>query len=328
MTPAARYACRICGHAEGNPSLLVPEMMFGTREEFRYFECAACGCLQIADVPADMSPYYPEGYYSFAPRPAGGGPRAALTRALKRYRLRGALGGAGAPGPARWLAAWFPPPPWVREWMGPARVDADARILEAGCGSGDLLVRMAAEGFRHLTGVDPFVERDIRYPGGPEIRKARLDQIGGQWDFAMMHHAFEHVPDPAAALAELHRLLAPGKRLLLRVPIAAAAWKEYGKDWVQLDAPRHLYLHTEKSLGLLAARAGFRVAEVRYDSDEFQIWGSEQYRRGIPFLDPRSHAKGGEARVDEGVMAGYREKAKAWNAQGQGDQACFFLERI
>ena len=326
MTGADGYACRVCGNAAGNRPVIVPEMMFGTREEFPYYECGACGCLQIAAIPDDMSRYYPKGYYSFDPRPPRTGARPALSKAIKRFRLRSALG-SDAPWAARWLAERMPPPFWVRDWMRAAGVGADSRILEAGCGSGALLLQLAAEGFTRLTGVDPFVERDIRYPGGPEIRKARLQDMRGEWDFAMMHHAFEHVPDPEETLANLRRLLAPGKRLLLRVPIAAAAWKEYGKDWVQLDAPRHLFLHTEKSLGLLAGRAGFRVAEVRFDSDEFQFWGSEQYRKGIPLRDPRSHAEGGEARVPEEVLAGYRERARAWNARNQGDQACFFLER-
>ena len=40
-------------------------MMFGYRDEFAYFACGQCGCLQIADIPPDMSRYYPANYYSF-----------------------------------------------------------------------------------------------------------------------------------------------------------------------------------------------------------------------------------------------------------------------
>ena len=58
--------CRICGNKEGNVLYLAREMMFGLREEFTYFECAQCGCLQIAEFPADMSAYYPDDYYSFS----------------------------------------------------------------------------------------------------------------------------------------------------------------------------------------------------------------------------------------------------------------------
>ena len=38
-------------------------MMFGTREEFQYFECNQCGCLQLSTQLKDMSKYYPPSYY-------------------------------------------------------------------------------------------------------------------------------------------------------------------------------------------------------------------------------------------------------------------------
>ena len=57
--------CRICGNAEDNRTFEVREMMFGTRETFTYFQCAKCGCLQMVEIPSDMSRYYPPEYYSF-----------------------------------------------------------------------------------------------------------------------------------------------------------------------------------------------------------------------------------------------------------------------
>jgi hypothetical protein len=40
-------------------------MQLGLREEFEYFECSKCGCLQIEEVPLDLSKYYPDNYYSY-----------------------------------------------------------------------------------------------------------------------------------------------------------------------------------------------------------------------------------------------------------------------
>ena len=41
-------------------------MMFGLREEFGYFQCSSCNCLQIDEFPKDISKYYStENYYSF-----------------------------------------------------------------------------------------------------------------------------------------------------------------------------------------------------------------------------------------------------------------------
>ena len=60
------HKCRICS-AEGEfRSYLVREMFYGTREEFEYFSCPGCNCLQIACIPENIGKYYSEGYYSFA----------------------------------------------------------------------------------------------------------------------------------------------------------------------------------------------------------------------------------------------------------------------
>ncbi len=32
--------------------------MFGLRSEFRYMACSQCGCLQLLDVPDDLSAFY------------------------------------------------------------------------------------------------------------------------------------------------------------------------------------------------------------------------------------------------------------------------------
>jgi hypothetical protein len=70
---------------------------------------------------------------------------------------------------------------------------------------------------------------------------------------------------------------------------------------VQLDAPRHLFLHTRKSFGLLAARAGLQIEKWFCDSTSFQFWGSELYQRKLPFF------KGSEAALRRGNYFSKRE---------------------
>ena len=59
------YQCKICNNTQGHQLVFAREMMFGFRDEFLYFKCPVCGCLQIADIPKNLSKYYPENYYSF-----------------------------------------------------------------------------------------------------------------------------------------------------------------------------------------------------------------------------------------------------------------------
>ena len=61
---SASGCCRTCGAALLERPVLTKEMMFGTRETFEYHECSGCGCLQIAEYPADIARHYPSGYAS------------------------------------------------------------------------------------------------------------------------------------------------------------------------------------------------------------------------------------------------------------------------
>ena len=38
-------------------------MMFGYRDEFEYLKCAECSCLQIKEIPKNLSKYYPSSYF-------------------------------------------------------------------------------------------------------------------------------------------------------------------------------------------------------------------------------------------------------------------------
>jgi SAM-dependent methyltransferase len=50
----------------------------------------------------------------------------------------------------------------------------------------------------------------------------RIDLPDESLDLVLTAHVLEHVPDPDAALSELHRVLRPGGRLLIQVPLGQA----------------------------------------------------------------------------------------------------------
>jgi hypothetical protein len=107
----------------------------------------------------------------------------------------------------------------------------------------------------------------------------------------MMHHSFEHLPDPRETLQSVARILAPAGACMIRIPtVSSYAWKKYGVNWVQLDAPRHFFLHSVASIRHLADQTGLQLDKVVYDSSAFQLWGSEQYAQNISLLSERSYA--------------------------------------
>lgn len=314
--------CRICDNESNNTVVAAREFMFGTEDPFEYFQCGRCGCLQITRVPDNLGDYYPDEYYSFgaARRETG------LRRWLQRRRAVWVLEGRGLVG--RLVAARFGVPDTLEHVRRTGLAYADP-VLEAGSGSGERLLALNAYGFSDLTGIDPYVEKSTDPAPGVRILKQELSEHDGSYALVMLHHAFEHMDHPRAVMKHIHRLLAPGGTALVRIPLASsAAFRTYGADWVQLDAPRHLYLHTADSMKIVADGAGMNITGVVYDSTAFQFWGSEQYRRGIPLRDPRSYATDPDNSVFSPAEIGeYERRAVRLNETGQGDQACFYLRR-
>lgn len=319
--------CRVCGHHEHNVLHVAREMMYGLRDTFPYIECAACGCVQIQQVPADLSRYYPSDYWSFEKdRMAGIGLRLGLSRTLRRRRTRYWL----TPGRdvIGWLLAGRSEIPRHLSWARRAGVRSpDVAVLDIGCGLGDRLLSLREDGFSNLAGADPFIAEDVAYEGGVHVRRCDLCDVQGTYDYITLHHSFEHMPDPMMAMRQLRRLLRDDGTALIRIPVASSdAWRRYGVNWVQLDAPRHLFLHTVRSIEHLAAAAGMQVADVQHDSDMFQFWGSEQYLKDIPLYDERSFERNPDRSIFSAEQLGaFKAEAARLNRLGRGDQACFYL---
>lgn len=311
-------ACEICGNTLENRHHVAREMMFGWRDEFTYLECGFCGCLQNVSVPDDLSKYYGPDYYSVVKNIEKNRP---LYDALKKVRTRTHLSGKGLIGGV--LLEIFGPP-GLPDWVTRTGMRQDSRILEVGCGSGQLLLSMRSEGFIDLAGADPFIAGDIDYGRGLAIKKAYIAELQGQYDFIVLEHALEHIPEPRATLAALRARLKPNGVLIVSIPLAGYAWQHYGVNWVQLDAPRHLYLHTEKSFRMLAETMTIR--DVHFNSGSVQFWGSEQYLRDIPLLDTRSYrVNQGNSIFSPEVIAGFEDRARELNEARLGDQATFYL---
>jgi len=311
--------CVACGATEPSMRLVTGDRMFDVAGAFAYDECARCGCVQRVTPLADPASHYPHDYYAFAGAPRRRGPRAAL----RRLRNRGVFGRH----PAGWLLARVAAHPvhGAATWIARAGVRRESRVLDVGCGRGDLLRDLGDAGYTQLLGIDPFAPEAV-LDGEPPIRRTTLAELAesapASFDLVMFHHALEHIDDQVGTLRAAATVLAPAGCLLVRVPLAGSeAWRHYREHWVQLDAPRHAVLHTVASLRAVGERAGLALAHVDFDSTAFQFGGSELYVRGIKVRDdwPRHFTR---AQLKE-----FTRRARHLNAQGTGDQAAFYFRR-
>lgn len=302
-------------------------MMFGWREEFDYLECAECGTLQIVETP-ELARFYPPDYYAFETL-AETRPETFKTRIVTKF-IADYFGRR-----ANALGKFFSQKHQWKRGLLPAlfepvdlEINVRSRILDFGSGNGNFLLDLRWFGFEDLTGVDAFIGQDIVYSENVRVLKRELEEIEPSFDLITAHHSIEHLTDPRVVLREFYRLLRHGKFALVRIPLVAYSWQHYGTNWVQLDAPRHLFLFTERAFRRLAEEVGFTVEKVVYDSTAFQFLGSELYSRDIPLSDRTAF----DGDINKSIFppakfAEWDSRAAALNEKQDGDQACFYLRK-
>lgn len=315
----SRNPCRICRDAGPHREWTVREMFLGTRDEFPYFECAKCGCLQICSVPENLAAYYPREYYSPLHLSPDRRIKESVRRPFRTRRFESLLRGKTG------LASIFPEtviPEHLIATMRRFGITRESSVLDVGCGPGKFLRYLRSVGFRRLTGIDPFLAEDATLFGCVRLLRKTLEDVEGEFDLILSTHSLEHMPDQDGAVSAISRHLSPSGVAVVRTPtVSSVAWETYRSDWVQLDAPRHLCLHSRASFRMLVERHGLLLADLRDDSTEFQFWGSEQYRRGVPLSAPGSYLNDRRTSLfAPGEMDAYRERAETLNREGRGDQ--------
>jgi SAM-dependent methyltransferase len=333
------YTCRICNTTDNHPTFVGREMMFGTCEEFQYFQCNTCECLQISDIPKNLGEYYPSDYTAHTFPEATDKGRNWFIHILQKQRCRTALFQKHYK--LNSLFKLFVDLPSVLH-EHPNDVSSigciittaglhgfDESILDVGCGIYSYwLTSLEKLGFTKLLGIDPLIPGD-QHHGQIRIAKSELCDIPGKFSLITLHHSLEHIPNQEAIMIQIEQHLKPDGVCLIRIPIISShAWEEYKTNWVEFDPPRHLYLHSLKSLTLLAKKAGLEVFDIQYDTTAFEFYGSEMYSRGIPLTDENSPwINANSSLFTKEEMRGFETLANKVNQTGQSGRAAFFLRK-
>lgn len=239
--------CKICGARGKFKTWLVKEMMQGTGHQFSYFACDRCQCLQIVSVPDNLGDYYGNDYYSYQVDEN---------------------------------------PDKVFE----APVTNMTKILDVGCGAGAWLLGKAEQGYGNLYGCDPFLDKDRSYGDRVTIQSCSIHEMEGEgtFDLIRMSDSFEHMTDPLEVLKSARRLLKEDGVLDMTIPTYPnIAFEQFGPYWYQIDAPRHIFLHSKESLAYLAEKSSLMIQNTCYDSNNSQFIRSYFYEHGILFWEQR-----------------------------------------
>jgi len=143
------------------------------------------------------------------------------------------------------------------------------QLLDIGCGHG-LFLASARRAKWAAAGVD-YPSLATRYAQdklGLTVAEGDLRTViaekkikASQFDLVTAWHCLEHDTDPLSFMEGIKTVLAPGGKVLVAVPNAGAlGMKLMGENWVWCQQPYlHVFHFTEKSLSLLARRAGLNV---------------------------------------------------------------------
>jgi trans-aconitate methyltransferase len=142
---------------------------------------------------------------------------------------------------------------------------AGERVLDVGCGMGELAGAMAARGAR-VTGIDPngvlLEQAGYRHPD-VEFVEASLTgyRAAEPFDAVFAHASLHWIHPPEQAAEDLFRLLRPGGRLAASLGGAAPA----------AAAMVHYYLPPAEDYRRLLERAGFTDVECRTEPGTLMI---------------------------------------------------------
>ncbi len=258
-----------CPYCCGNAFYLLSSIDYNrqtTKMSFDYYRCSQCDLIFMDNPPADMSPYYKGGYDEIplsydALRIIAANERY-RTESVFRYKMKGRL-----------------------LEIGPWRGAICANMKEAGFTVTAIEMDEACVAFlRDHVGIQAIQSSDPA--------KAMKHLTPG-FDVIVAWHSLEHLPNPWIVIEQAAQLLAPEGVLLLAMPNPESYEFAVMKNrWMHLDAPRHLYFYSMKSLVSICKKHGLEPLQLT-TSDKFSCiqsrhawrswarsWVSLRYVRG------------------------------------------------
>ena len=308
--------CKICSNSVDNKIHVVKEMMLGLREQFDYMECANCGALSLVHIPIDLSKYYPHNkYYSFYNTNhnfiIAFIKNQLLNKLLKYYRGRFNLIGK--------ILSYNYNLNRKYSWVSNLKdIPFASKILDIGSGSGKYLLELFQLGYKDITGIDPYNPTNIKLNNSVTVYNCDIENLKDKYDFILMNHSLEHMINQDQIFLELKRLLNPGGKVLIRIPFIGHAWELYGVNWYQIDAPRHMTIHSLKSLKILCNRHNLEIQFIAHDSNDYQFKFSEQYRLNLALFE--------NAHFSKNSYINWQKKATKLNTENKGDQVSIMLK--
>jgi 2-polyprenyl-3-methyl-5-hydroxy-6-metoxy-1,4-benzoquinol methylase len=242
-----------------------------TDSVFHYHQCRECGLIFMSPVPADLTPFYRDGYEEIP----GSLSELRQVAAGELYRMN---------------------PIWKYKKGG--------KLLEIGPWRGVFSCNAKDAGFQVMA-----IERDqkcvdflneivgIRAVHSSDPAEA-LEALDEEFDVIAMWHVLEHLRSPWRVIKAASRHLRPGGILLVAIPnIDSYQFKVLKGAWKHLDAPRHLFFYPIQSLLRLCEKEGLAVLEVTTADELSNALSRDTWHSLANSIIPIRYARGVLARI-------------------------------
>lgn len=144
------------------------------------------------------------------------------------------------------------------------RSSKPGKILDFGCGLGWVLSALDDSWDRHGLETSKFAAKHAETFGSIFQGDYRNYTESG-FDYVVLNHVIEHLPDPVGCLRLIAEKLNLGGKLILGTPnFDSAAARRYGSGFRLLADPTHISLFSEDSIRRLVRDTGFRIDFVEY----------------------------------------------------------------
>lgn len=252
--------CAVCGSTGAVPTWTVGDSLLGFPGEFRIVRCIACGTMRLT------------------PRLLFGQRRGSFTDDYPLFDW--ALGRKEAK-PAQRIARFQAQIDEI------GRRQLPGRMLDVGCGDGYFLLGMQERGWQ-VRGIELHegVAAYARDQLGLDVVAGAEYEVewGGPFDCITVLGVIEDVDDPNELLARCHENLAEGGLLVVQTHnIESWEARYFGPKWFNIEAPRHVWHFSPKTLTRLLENNRFGAEALLHYGSSYVTERSLELRRRRKF---------------------------------------------
>jgi ubiquinone/menaquinone biosynthesis C-methylase UbiE len=183
---------------------------------------------------------------------------------------------------------------------------APRRVLDVGCGTGEIGARIVRELGAEVLAVDLSPRMvDLAREKGLEARLADIEELpyaDGEFDCVVAAWVIYHAPDRDRAIRECARVLRPGGRLVaatIAEDNLAEVWELLGQDW-------HRRIDFDRDNGAAQLAPHFAHVERRDANGTVVFPDSASIRKMVAASMTRAHLSGSVPEISEPFSAGAR----------------------